>query len=309
MIRMAVLHVNTAKIDSTSPTMRIARFAAEQLEIPLAHDVESAKKILQTGRPDVLFVKHGLLRFSEHREEALALYASAGKIVNLENDCMFERDVRFRKIYPTEIMWSTVPSRLLKPVDSYINWNVLTWHPPSQWREPLPFSTPAVTNRILYYGAYKEIRAASFKKFFSGALGVDVSSYRGGQRFTPYGQNVRMISGKLRKIIKAYASTLYIEDDYSHETYSSPANRFYESLQEGLAIIFDEACHSTFNKAGIGIKQYSASTPEEVVAKMKHWQDIRQEQRDHWLRDYSLELREQIKSARVKLIRHVAGGL
>src|SRR4051812_26261823 len=81
-VRAAVLHVNTAAYLSTSPTMRIARFVAEELGVPLVHDLATARRQLRQGKLDVLFVKYGLFKFSQHREEALKLHRRAGMIVD-----------------------------------------------------------------------------------------------------------------------------------------------------------------------------------------------------------------------------------
>jgi hypothetical protein len=107
--RAAVLHINSARPDATTPTMRIARFVGDTLGLPVICNVETADKY-DDRRFDTLFVKYGILKFSNHREQALRIYSRAKRIINLENDYTFKPDPRFRKANPSYSVWGTVPA-------------------------------------------------------------------------------------------------------------------------------------------------------------------------------------------------------
>jgi len=311
-MKAVVLHVNSSSAGSNSPTMRIARFVSEELQFPLVHDKPSAREALKHHKFDVVFVKLGILKFSDHREEALEIYSRAKRVVNLENDCTFQPDNRFRR--DDMVYWSTV-DQYEKGYHSLVNWNVLTWMPPNRWRKPLPFVEPE-HKALLYYGAYKTIREESFRRFMIDAkYPMCISSFRGKSKFQALiGRSARapvQYIGAFRKPneqIPKFPAVLCLEDDIYHTGTSSaldtfPANRFYECLQLGVAQFFDSECERTFDLAGIDIKPFMAYDKSELRWKLKTWRGVRENQRAAWHRDYTVTLRKQIQSAYRKLRR------
>lgn len=228
-MKAAVLHVNSASPLSRSPTMRIASFVADELGIPLICDTTSAYKYRKT-RFDVLFVKHGMLKFSQHRDIALELFNRAGCIIDMENDYTFKPDTRMcgGNRLGSYFQWSTVEGR-----HKYVNWNVLTWLPLRAWFKPAPL--PAPTKRgLLYYGAHRPDRVPYFERYFANTrYSVAISTYRGQRAFTETcGRDSMHFIPPIRNpyAITQYEATVYIEDKTSHKLYTSPANRFYECV-------------------------------------------------------------------------------
>lgn len=244
---------------------------------------------------DVLFIKHGMLKFSGHREEALELCSRAKLVINLENDYTFRPDPRFLKVNPRHTTWSTVQ----RPGTQYVNWNVLTWMPPQQWRKPLPWVAP-LKQGILYYGAYREGRVPYFKAYLRGdRYPVTISSFRGVPAFRALlGSRPRYIAAlRTPTQIPEWQATVYMEDTFSHTTYCSPANRFYECLQLGMPQLFDVASANTMRLAGYDIGDYVVADAKEVKFRLQYAEVIRQNQRRAWHRNYETELRSQVRRA------------
>lgn len=290
-MKAAVLHVNTCKADSTSPTMRIARFAATTLGVPLIHDTASADKAV--GKKfDVLFVVFGVLKFSSHREQALRLYGDAKRIVRLENDYLFKPDPRFAKLHPTHSVWSTVPHSVAERGGWYVNWNTLT---PAPLRQR-PYVLYA--DMLIYYGAFKEVRVPSFEKYlFNAPYDVVVASYRV-KKFTAEHPELKTVH--LRHLYDAaqYAATVYMEDEYSHGMYTSPGTRFYECLAMGLPMFFDVATFDTMLTAGVDVSEYVVSSKKDVKRMLPRAATVGVEQRRKWVKHLNVEsVTAQIRAA------------
>lgn len=294
-MKAAVLHVNTANKLATSPTMRIAKFVADTLRIPLAYDVPSAQAVLAAGSYDILFVKYGMIKFSEQREEAMKLYAGATTIVNLENDYSFKPDPRFGKANGSYTAWTNV-SWQDRPDHFYTNWNVLTWAPPAEWEHPWA-TAPVEEAGLLYWGAFRPDRFKSFSRFFKdAAYPITISTYRGRKDFSLLNPNIKFIGANaLPKNIRKYGATLYIEDETSHTLFTSPANRFYEALQNRLAILVDEAAVPTLNKAGFAVPlTHVVRDAVDVAGALNRVDEIRRWQCSYWHRDFRIDLQRQI---------------
>lgn len=287
-MKAAVLHVNSGNPQGTSPTMRIARFVADELKIPLICSVDTAEPFLKE-RFDVLFVKYGMLKFSDHRAQALEIYDNARRIVNLENDYTMIPDKRFRK---ADECWSTVEGRT-----RYVNWNMLTRHPVDDWSVPVTLPVPSETG-LVYYGAFRPDRVASFDRYFKGSrFSLTVSTFRGQKHFAAYTQNV--ISAFRDPDAPAqWQATLYIEDEKSHELYCSPATRFYECVKMGLAQFIDAKAVNTLRKAGMRVMdEWIVEDGTDLHRALRDWRNVQLGQHVHWYRDYSITLREQFRKA------------
>jgi len=296
-----VLHVNTARRLATSPTMRIARFVSDTLNLNLVHDQPSAKAALEY-EIGTLFVKYGMLKFSDQREEALELYKRAKRIINLENDYTFLPDSRFRKIRGIDGFWSTCLDAVKTSLDHYMNWNVLTWQEPDAWAAPQAFKEPTEPG-MLYYGAYRPGRVESFERYFSEPLvPVTISSFRGKDHFLALNPGLNtMPAFRAPERISNWAASLYIEDKHSHDHFTSPANRFYECLQAGVFMLFDEPCVPNLEKAGIDPFPWVVKDRFDVADKFPHWRAGREEQRKRWWKPYHEDLRKQVRRAYVEL--------
>jgi hypothetical protein len=290
-MKAAVLHVNTSTRESTSPTMRIARFVSDELSVPLICSVDSARQHLRE-KFDVLFVKYGMLKFSNHRDEALEIYNNAKRVVNLENDYTMVPDKRFRQ---ADEVWSTVEGKT-----RYVNWNVLTRRPIEDWLTPGDLPVPCHEG-IIYYGAHREDRVPSFRRYFGNAqYPVTVSTFRGREKFEAYGKQVRVI-GAFRGPDDAgdWQATVYAEDERSHSLYCSPATRFYECTMTGIAQFIDLQSANTLRKAGVKVlDRWVVEGAASLKSALRRWESVQLDQRVHWFRDYGAELRSQFEKAR-----------
>jgi hypothetical protein len=291
MSKIGVLHVNKSSLTSTSPTMRIAKYVAGMLpEASFIYDVPTAKAV-ENVVFDVLFVKYGMLAFSDHRKEALKIYGNAKRIINLENDYAFEADKRFRK--PDEV-WSTIAGRT-----HYCNWNVLTRHGTEGWGPKDDFR--AATNRgLLYYGAYRPDRVEYFERYFKAApYPVTVSSFRGEKDFGVLAPGAQLMSAfRDPDGPSEWEMTIYLEDKASHELYCSPANRFYECVHMGLPMVIDEHAVHTLKRGGIQYpEEFGVTDKWDVRQFLEFAGDMRDDQQRLWRRDYAADLNEQFTAA------------
>lgn len=204
-------------------------------------------------------------------------------------------------------VWSTIPTMPTKyvqhrswgglPVKAthYINWNMLTF-------DLQPLIDP-VCKRVLYYGAFRQGREELFSKYMSPPLPypLTVSATKTGrEKFEDLNVLLNVIppAHNLSDMLRKYAMTLYLEDEKSNRLYCSPANRFYESLGAGVAMVFDESSIWTFEQAGYDISPFVVKNKNEVANAFARWPLIRQIQRSDWgLRDYRSELDTQVSAA------------
>ena len=301
-MKLAVLHVNSAAAHATSPTMRIARFTAQHLGVPLIHDVASAERY-RNVKFDVLLVKYGVLKFSNHREDALTIYGNARRIVNLENDYSFKRDARFKRLHPEDdLYWSTVPAN-----GKYVNWNVLTWLWPRQWNEGVLVAPAPAKPRVLYYGAFRADRIGSFNRFLGpnakypvtfGARSTHV------KKFQALNPTAEVLNFRDPTQLQGVGPALYLEDTTTHTLYCSLANRFYECLQLGIPQLLDAAGENTYKTAKLkDYTEFAVAEPSDVSRMLKatSYAKMRDHQQKLWYKDFDEALRKQLDAARIAL--------
>lgn len=286
------MHVNKSSLSSTSPTMRIAKYVADRLapDCDFIYDVPTAQAAKK--RYDVVFVKYGMLAFSDHRKEAMAILNSARKVINLENDYAFVQDKRLRA--PDEV-WSTVAGRT-----HYCNWNVLTRHGTAGWDRMLPGAAWEPRNKgLLYYGAYRPDRVGYFEKYFKAApYPVTVSSFKGEKNFGTLDPRIKLMPAfRDPDGPSQWEMTVYLEDVASHNLYCSPANRFYECLHMGLAQAVDHLAVATLMQAGIKARPFQVDSKMKLRTLLSKWQEVRAEQQRLWRRDFAADLHEQFDKA------------
>lgn len=312
-MKMAVLHVNSAGAGATSPTMRIARFAAEHLGVPLIHDVATAEKYRNT-KFDVLFAKYGVLKFSNHRDDALRIYGNAGRIINLENDYSFKPDSRFRKLHEDRYtVWGTVPANVKQYGGAYVNWNVLTWLYPRPWAAGVAAAPASPTGGtappLLYYGAFRPDRLPSFHKFlkprkpYARIVGARSTHIK---KFQALSEDIRILNFRKPEELAALgAVSIYIEDDTSHDLYCSLANRFFECLQLGIPQLLDAAGEKTYKAAKLpGYEEFMVGNDFDVKAILDQkliYGKLRALQMKYWYRNFDDLLRKQLDRAKATL--------
>lgn len=302
-LKIGVLHVNTAKAEGTSPTMRIARFTADTLGVPLIHDEKTADEYAGT-KFDVLLMKFGILKFSGHRDQTMQIFGDAQRIVNLENDYTFKPDSRFRKMGKPYSVWSTVPKSVEEHGGRYVNWNVLTWLYPHCFQDvPTFHGDRHMEDFIFYHGAFKDIRLESFNRYLrdDAPYHVSVATHiPNRKKWLKAGFNPTFITLDPVFKLQDYNGTVYMEDDYSHETFCSLGNRFYECLELGVPMYIDHKALGSFVKAKMYhplMADWVVSSATGVKRLMDKSDQVRREQQALWWADYPAQLKDQLKRA------------
>lgn len=193
----------------------------------------------------------------------------------------------------TRHVWSTIHKTIKNPQDRYINWNRLTFSPV----EPQPVSKTG----LYYYGAARKGRLPYLEKYLGGDLPYEatVSTTKPGtKKFKLFAPDINYEEPfKELSHISKFQMSLYLEDDYSHRHYCSPANRWYECLSQRVPMVFDKSCIGTFETAGYSVKDYVVQDKEGVAWALENSEDIREEQWERWGFDHLLALKEDVDAA------------
>jgi len=172
----------------------------------------------------------------------------------------------------------------------YINWNKLTYDTTSN-------NMGHIYDGMFYYGAYRKDREPMFKKYMDHKLyDVIVSTSSKGESKFKKMKGVRKTYGPIsHSQISLFQWTIYMEDNANINLKHSPANRFYECLSAGVAMLFDKNAEKTFEREGMDISKYIVSNAEEALKHSCSWKEIAKEQAELYGRDYRNELRDEIK--------------
>jgi len=118
----------------------------------------------------------------------------------------------------------------------------------------------------VYYGSFRKDREPSFRKYLKG--NVIVSTH---QKNREKFQNIGVSGPFVDRInwskdgLMDYKTSLYIEDDITHENYNCLANRFYECLNYNVLPLFDAACKNTIALSGYDVADYFIVDDESSV--------------------------------------------
>lgn len=302
-VNAAVLHVNPGNYRAPTPTMTIARVLAETLNIPLVHDEQTIRRAVKDG-VEVLFVKPGVLRFVAYRELVYELVGRAEVLVLVDNDALFDVDKRHNPDGDAS-WWSATPTRTAGQYGEYINWNRAAWKHHAVL--PLALMNVPDSDSVVYHGRLRPDRADSFTRYFTAPKFKTVMWVLPKDRKTVEVMfpNIKVHVSKQSDILElgCYYAGLYIEDEFSHVTYTSPAQRFYECLQVGLPILIDSKCLGTFAKAGIkNAAEFAVERPADFVPRMREQTRklMQKEQHRLWYCNYGEALKSDIRAAAKK---------
>lgn len=312
-MKECVLHTTPARERTTNASSRIARYLAEKLKAPL-YDGEIPKFREHVDR--IFYVNSmGAFATPEFREAVKPLVQECSELIYVQNDYTIHpisqtqkifrardwaHDFPFNTKYP--ILWSTVKNYLVKPTDSYVNWNQLTYQPLDL--NAIPQRKPAV----VYWGSYRQGRAEAFKRYFTTQHYITIllcvsAVYR---KFNDHlGVPTRMYQAKPWYAVEdlaQYEATLYIEDEDQHREFHSLANRFYEAMSAGLAIFVDSRAIHAFSAAGMQVADaWIVRTAEDIAAKLPYAREIAHAQRVQWAGEFRTILDKQVDDAYAKL--------
>jgi len=302
-----VVHMTKVVAGSTVASGRIATFICNTLGLPLIDTDEKAREITSI---DKLIIVNGPMAFCDFLPELGRLVQIAHTVVWVQNDYTIkppkdsgDATSPFRKAFADKklrpVYWSTVTDNVQTPKDTYVNWNALTW-------DIRPMRTPTVEG-LFYYGAFREHRVKSFEKFFNTEY-YNVTISTTGQRaakFKSVAPNCNIVSPSKDIIhdIGGYQASIYIEDDKSHVQFHSLANRFYECVSSGTALLVDSNCLKVFTTSGLNLStDCIVSNAADVKKALSRSALLANDQRASWgALDHKQTLKQQLLEAYAKL--------
>lgn len=140
------------------------------------------------------------------------------------------------------------------------------------------FFDPPKKRDIVYYGACRRNRVKYFLKYFDEDFIISTSP-RNKEFYLsvyPHALYIDRLNWTYGMTLADFRSSLYIEDEYTHDNYNFLANRFYESLNFNVPCFFDKSCMGTISKSGYPINPwYIVDSREELNDKLKssNWAD------------------------------------
>lgn len=231
---------------------------------------------IQTGYDAILF--NHASRYSYVSDEWL-LENSSAKLFYITNDYNLGEPV---------MLWSTVKknnqyydvianhqAKASKVVKKYVNnWNVVNLNALIT-EDAVQQNNVSNLNVLLdessrsgciYYGSYRADRVKYFQKYFNKNITVS-THVKNRFKFVHQGIDANFIDrlNWSRNELSLYNTSLYIEDETTHEHYSCLANRFYEAVNHDTFPLFDANCRSTIQLSGYDVPEYAmVDTPDEV---------------------------------------------
>jgi len=155
---------------------------------------------------------------------------------------------------------------------------------------------------LFYYGAFRDDRVKSFKHWL-GTTAYDVHVSTAQKNFKDFSDMNRFMklykpNGDIRKILPLFQCSIYIEDEFSHKTLMSPANRFYEVIGSRILMFYDARSQRTLEHAGLWHEDFAVSTPAEIKDKLTDYEYLREKQTKIFeTKDFKKELTEEFLRA------------
>jgi len=270
--------------------MRICRFIADTLKIPIVYDRWSANNAVMMGPYDVIFLKAGVLKFSSHREEALRLCQEAKMLIVVGNDYAFKPDPRFVKMGKPMYYWTTVRDDAVGKLGREINWNVLTWD--YGMKTTRQVEADIIVPGIFYWGACRPGRMDEFNTFFLDApyevsIGTNPVNRHKFAAALPAVPTLNLRPPQ-SFVLKQHEATLYLEDVHSRTAFCQLSNRFYEAMEAGTLMLISSRSAANFVRAGFDqdeVRPFVVRTPADIVKALKNDRHLRALQYE-WHVDY-----------------------
>lgn len=301
------------------PPAQIAGLVAEKTGTPIYDflfdkaQTPEQRETFSHEKFDTIFLCSGGWMFCQFRDEVARLISNARRVIYIQNDYTVGFPSQFTKVLratpeskrPEIQAWSSIPDygerlssmapyEFLPRCPTYINWNALTYR-------QLPFRPIEQTEEnLFYYGSFRKDRIGSFRlyldpKCWDPKNPIISCTMRGAKVWDEWCPFLTKILPLMSfEELQRFSHTIYLEDmKTSQGMYASPANRFYECLSAGVAIIFDPCSTKTFEIAGFDVSDF-VKFPESLPLSHTQSDEIRHEQRSRWGdRDYRQEsLRE-----------------
>lgn len=121
----------------------------------------------------------------------------------------------------------------------------------------------------VYYGSFRKDRETSFRKYLKGNVVISTHQ-KNRDKFQNIGVNGPFIDriNWSKDGLMDYKTSLYIEDEITHENYNCLANRFYECLNYNVLPLFDASCKNTISLSGYDVPDYFIIDNESSVKEL-----------------------------------------
>lgn len=118
----------------------------------------------------------------------------------------------------------------------------------------------------VYYGSFRKDREVSFRKYLKGHVTISTHQ-KNREKFQNIGVNGPFVDriNWSKDGLMDYKTSLYIEDEITHNNYNCLANRFYECLNYNVLPLFDAACKNTIALSGYDVADYFIVDDESSV--------------------------------------------
>jgi len=258
-----VVHLTEVTPTTTIASARIAKFVKHRLKVDMLVDNDISAEIVADPKmvKDVgtVYLVNGPPAFCTFRDTLAEIVRRCDKLVWIQNDYTIYPPSQVNKVcrergwvdrkghIDPPVRWTTIPARMRKLTDWYINWNALTY-------DPRRVRYDKKINKLFYYGAFREFRVGEFHQYFDMIQYrlVISGSGRAEKRFRehwPIAEYVPPCDDIIAECTK-YRYGLYIHDKSSVKTFCSMANRFYEMLSAKMCILVADNAVDTFEQAG-----------------------------------------------------------
>jgi len=311
-----VMHLTKCSDGSMVASAKIAKFISTTLNIPLIHtpeQIEQYNEDFELGGVDRFILVNSSTGFADP-----GMRFAAAKFSYLANQAIFaQNDYKMKppsqckshniKLFNKHngkssdfygmTLWTTVPEIKTSTHVEYINWNMLTYVRTFKTCEPF---TRRKANTLVYWGALRKGREERLKELLVGDFNTVIStapqSFEKFKKHLPDASYVPQFK-VLSEGLLDYKITLYTQDEASDKLYCSLANRFYEALGAGVAILIDSRCADTFKRAGLeGYEKYLVDSVLDVELLIGDAERIAYEQREKWDKNYGGLLRDRLLS-------------
>lgn len=286
--------INPTKCTETAITAsnKIAMWISKLLRVPLVDDKQLAAKALQS-KQETVFVVNGMFGFCDFRKEIELLCSRAKEVVWIGNDYMCK--------LPTHLKGKANVRRIAQ----YDNFDSINNHKTVDFNKLLFFDGAKKAYRndgMFYYGAFRQNRIESFKKWFSqNEVPVHIStSQKNSKDFAFLNRNAKIYkaNGDIKNFIHFFQSSIYIEDKVPAKIQYTPANRFYEVIGSKVLLLYDIQAKNTLSRAGYWDDIFSVSSPAEYKEKLKQSESLRDKQIEMFRgRDFREELNRDFLAA------------
>lgn len=311
-----VLHTTPCPELTTTASARVARFLADELNIQLIAGKYTHEDLKNMYTFDKVFYVNSMGMFAKapFRKFMQEVVRKCRKVIYVQNDYTIHPISQTQKVFRARgwshdfpftvgpVLWTTVPDFIVKPEDSYVNWNRLTYQ---------PVDMVAAANRrpgVLYWGSYRAGRVKSFQKYFEQSL-YPVHLAMHPKIFNKFA--VHDMDNCLQPVqqwkrpeeISTYQATLYIEDEHQHDQFHSPPNRVYEAMSAGVALFIDLPCVSTLEKGGFRVNpDWVVNSARDLYEKLPRAYEFALAQRSLWGSDHVEATRRDVRAAYAKLV-------